>query len=259
MFDPARLVFIDETCTTTNMVRLRGRCPHGVRLIGRTPHGHWKTITFVAGLRYRAIVAPLVIDGAMNAPMFLVYLKQCLVPTLKRGDVVIMDSRPLHKAPGVREMIEAAGATLLYLPPNSPDLNPIEQALQQIDGAPTKGGRDDCSRPLAQDRSASGHLQPTRMQKLLAPCGLCSNVIGIRSLEAFSATGHRHHEPTFHPALGAGVTNKDPLSLSFPKIDNPFSVRRNNIDDARIGSSILSHVERVICSDVYYPQFVSLV
>jgi transposase len=132
MFDPARLVFIDETCTTTNMVRLRCRCPRGVRLIGRAPHGHWKTITFVAGLRYRAIVAPLVIDGAMNAPMFLAYLKQCLVPTLKRGDVVIMDNLPVHKAPGVREMIEAAGATLLYLPPYSPDLNPIEQAFSKL-------------------------------------------------------------------------------------------------------------------------------
>jgi transposase len=132
MFDPARLVFIDETCTTTNMVRLRGRCPRGVRLIGRAPHGHWKTITFVAGLRYRAIVAPLVIDGAMNTPMFLAYLKQCLVPILKRGDVVIMDNLPVHKAPGVREMIEAAGATLLYLPPYSPDLNPIEQAFSKL-------------------------------------------------------------------------------------------------------------------------------
>src|SRR6266567_2993920 len=99
MFDPARLVFIDETCTSTAMVRPRGRCPRGVRLIGYVPQGHWKTITFVAGLRHRALVAPLVLDGAMNAAMFLAYLKQCLVPTLKRGDVVIMDNLPVHKAP----------------------------------------------------------------------------------------------------------------------------------------------------------------
>jgi transposase len=107
----------------------------GIEIIfsgSRAPHGHWKTITFVAGLRYRAIVAPLVIDGAMNTPMFLAYLKQCLVPILKRGDVGIMDNLPVHKAPGVREMIEAAGATLLYLPPYSPDLNPIEQAFSKL-------------------------------------------------------------------------------------------------------------------------------
>ena len=114
------------------MVRSRGRCPRGVRLIGYVPHGHWKTITFVAGLRHRALVAPLVLDGAMNATMFLAYVEQCLVPTLKRGDVVIMDNLPVHKAPGVREMIEAAGATLLYLPPYSPDLNPIEQAFSKL-------------------------------------------------------------------------------------------------------------------------------
>jgi hypothetical protein len=100
MFDPARLVFIDETCTSTAMVRSRGRCPRGVRLIGYVPHGHWKTITLVAGLRHRALVAPLVLDGAMNATMFLAYVKQCLVPTLKRGDVVIMDNLPVHEAEG---------------------------------------------------------------------------------------------------------------------------------------------------------------
>jgi transposase len=132
MFEPSRLVFIDETSTCTNMVRLRGRSPRGVRLIGYAPQGHWKTITFVAGLRHRAIVAPFVLDGAMNAKMFLTYLQQCLVPAVKRGDIVIMDNLPVHKAPGVREMIEAVGATLLYLPPYSPDLNPIEQAFSKL-------------------------------------------------------------------------------------------------------------------------------
>ena len=132
MFDPARLVFIDETSTSTNMVRLRGRCPRGVRLIGQVPHGHWKTITFVAGLRYRAMVAPFVLDGAMDGTMFLAYVKQCLAPTLKRGDIVVMDSLPVHKVAGVKEAIEAAGATLLYLPSYSPDLNPIEQAFSKL-------------------------------------------------------------------------------------------------------------------------------
>ncbi len=132
MFDPARLVFIDETSTSTNMVRLRGRCPRGVRLISQVPHGHWKTITFVAGLRYRAIVAPFVLDGAMNGTMFLAYVNQCLAPTLKRGDIVIMDSLPVHKVSGVKEAIEGRGATLLYLPSYSPDLNPIEQAFSKL-------------------------------------------------------------------------------------------------------------------------------
>jgi transposase len=132
MFDPARLVFIDETSTSTNMVRLRGRCPRGVRLISQVPHGHWKTITFVAGLRYRAIVAPFVLDGAMNGMTFLAYVKQCLAPTLKRGDIVIMDSLPVHKVSGVKEAIEVTGASLLYLPAYSPDLNPIEQAFSKL-------------------------------------------------------------------------------------------------------------------------------
>ena len=122
MFDPARLVFIDETCTNTSMVRLHGRCPRGERLIGYAPHGYWKTITFVAGLRHRAMVAPFVLEGAMNGPMFLAYVQQCLAPTLKRGDIVVMDNLPVHKVAGVEEAIEAAGARLRYLPPYSPDV-----------------------------------------------------------------------------------------------------------------------------------------
>ena len=132
MFDPARLVFLDETATSTNMVRLRGRCPRGQRLIDHVPHAHWKTITFVAGLRSRAMVAPLVLDGPMNATAFVAYLKQCLVPTLKRRDIVMMDSLPVHKVAGVREVVEAAGAKLRYLPKYSPDLNPIEQAFSKF-------------------------------------------------------------------------------------------------------------------------------
>ena len=132
MFDPARLVFLDETSTNTSMVRLRGRCPRGERLIGYAPQGHWKTITFIAGLRHRAIVAPFVLDGAMNTTMFLAYLKQFLVPTLKRGDIVVMDNLPAHKVAGIEQAIEAAGATLLFLPPYSPDLNPIEPAFSKV-------------------------------------------------------------------------------------------------------------------------------
>jgi hypothetical protein len=97
MFDPARLVFIDETATSTNMVRLRGRCPRGERLIGRVPQGHWKTITFVAGLRHDKMVAPFVVDGPMTRAIFLGYLEHGLRPTLKRGDIVIIDNLPAHK------------------------------------------------------------------------------------------------------------------------------------------------------------------
>jgi len=132
MFDPARLVFIDETCTNTAMVRLRGRAPRGERLVGYAPHGHWRTITFVGGLRQRGMTAPFVLEGAINGPMFLAYVKQCLVPTLKRGEIVLMDHLPVHKVAGVAEAIKAAGATLIYLPKYSPDLNPIELAFSKL-------------------------------------------------------------------------------------------------------------------------------
>ena len=108
------------------------RCPRGQRLIAHVPHGHWKTITFVAGLRRRAVVAPLVLDGPMNATIFVTYLKECLAPKLKRGDVVIMDNLPVHRVAAVREVIEEAGAKLRYLPKYSPDLNPIEQAVSKL-------------------------------------------------------------------------------------------------------------------------------
>ena len=130
--DPAHLVFIDETGTSTNMVRARGRSRRGTRLVGRVPHGHWKITTFLAGLRCGEIAAPFVIDRPMNSAIFLTYVRQCLVPALKAGDIVVMDNLKPHKAAGVREAIEAAGAKLLYLPPYSPDLNPIEQAIAKL-------------------------------------------------------------------------------------------------------------------------------
>src|SRR3974377_406355 len=128
MFDPAQLVFVDEPWTSTSMGRQRGRCPRGERLIGYAPQGHWKVITFVAGLRQRAMVAPFLLEGAINGPMFLAYVKQCVVPILKLGDIVMIDNLPAHRVAGIREAIEAAGATLLYLPSYSPDFNPIEPA-----------------------------------------------------------------------------------------------------------------------------------
>ena len=126
MLDPARLVFLDETAVSTNMVRLRGRAPRGVRLVDEVPLGSWETITFVAALRHNRMVAPMVVKGAMNGEMFLAYVEQCLVPKLRRGDTVVMDNLQAHKVAGVQETIERAGATLRYLPKYSPDLNPIE-------------------------------------------------------------------------------------------------------------------------------------
>jgi transposase len=130
--DPAHLVFIDETGTSTNMVRTRGRARRGTRLVDRVPHGHWKITTFVAGLRCGEIAAPFVIDRPMNSVIFLAYVTRCLVPTLRPGDIVIMDNLKPHKAKGIREAIEAAGGKILYLPPYSPDLNPIEMAFAKL-------------------------------------------------------------------------------------------------------------------------------
>jgi transposase len=124
--DTTRLVFIDETAITTNMVRGRGRCPRGERLVSHVPQGEWKTITFIAGLRHNRMMAPMVIDGAMDGPAFLAYIEQCLGPTLRRGEIVVMDNCRVHKVAGVKEAIETRGAGLEYLPAYSPDLNPIE-------------------------------------------------------------------------------------------------------------------------------------
>ena len=114
------------------MTRLRGRAQSGERVCGLVPHGHWKTSTFVAALRHDRIAAPLVVDGPMNGTIFLEYVRPMLCPELTRGDVVILDNLASHKMTGVREAIEATGATLLYLPPYSPDLNPIEQAFAKL-------------------------------------------------------------------------------------------------------------------------------
>ncbi len=130
--DGVRFVFLDETGAATNMTRLSGWAPRGERLIDATPHGHWKTTTFVAGLRSSGIIAPLVLDGPMNGDVFRAYVEQMLAPSLAPGDVVVMDNLPAHKVTGVRKAIEAVGASLLYLPAYSPDLNPIEQLFAKL-------------------------------------------------------------------------------------------------------------------------------
>jgi len=130
--DPGKLIFIDETGCATNMIRLRGRALRGLRLRGSAPLGHWKITTFRAGLRAGGITAPMVLDGPMNGECFKAYVNQVLVPTLKPGDIVVMDNLRAHKSEDIRSAIEAAGAELRYLPPYSPDLNPIEQAFSKL-------------------------------------------------------------------------------------------------------------------------------
>ena len=130
--DPRRLVFIDETWAKTNMIRTRGWWRKGQPLIAKVPYGHWQTLTFLAALRHDRITAPCVFDGPINGERFLAYVKQFLVPTLKAGDVVIMDNLSSHKNPAVRRAIRAAGARLFFLPPYSPDLNPIEQVFAKL-------------------------------------------------------------------------------------------------------------------------------
>jgi transposase len=130
--DPARLVFIDETWASTKMGRTHGRTHRGERLRMSVPHGHWKTTTFIAGLRLSGMVAPMVIDGPINREAFEAYVNQILVPELKPGDIVVMDNLGSHKSHAVREAIAAAGAELLFLPPYSPDFNPIEKAFSKL-------------------------------------------------------------------------------------------------------------------------------
>lgn len=125
-------MFIDETWATTNMARRHGRVRRGQRLVAAVPHGHWKTTTFLAALRHDGLTAPCVFDGAINGERFRAWVEQALAPTLCPGDLVIMDNLAAHKVQGVRDAIEARGARLRYLPPYSPDLNPIEQVFAKL-------------------------------------------------------------------------------------------------------------------------------
>lgn len=127
-----RLIFLDETWATTNMTPTWGRSPKGERCLGHTPGGHWHTTTFVCALSSEGLLAPLVLDGPINGDAFLAWVEQFLVPHLRAGDIVVMDNLSSHKVAGVKPAIEDAGATLRYLPPYSPDLNPIEQVFAKL-------------------------------------------------------------------------------------------------------------------------------
>lgn len=130
--EPARLVFIDETWASTNMARRHGRCARGERLRISVPHGHWKTTTFIGALTLRGFIAPFVIDRPINRLSFETYVETVLLPELQPDDIVVMDNLSSHKGPRVREMIDSIGARLEYLPPYSPDFNPIENAFSKL-------------------------------------------------------------------------------------------------------------------------------
>lgn len=126
------MIFIDETCAKTNMTRLRGRARRGERLIDKTPHGHWKTTTLIAALGIGGVRCSTVVDGAVNTTIFEAFVEQVLVPELRPGDIVVMDNLSSHKSAKTRELIESKGAELIFLPPYSPDLNPIEMVFAKV-------------------------------------------------------------------------------------------------------------------------------
>jgi hypothetical protein len=172
--DPQRLAFIDETGASTKMARLYGRARRGRRCCAPIPHGHWKTTTFVGALRYDALTAPMVLDGPMNAAGFLAYVESVLVPTLRPGDIVAMDNLPAHKPQGVRRAIEAAGASLLYLPPYSPDprlrgdkLQSHRNGLGQTQSALEESRGPHRRRTLERHRHSPPRFHRHRMRKLL--------------------------------------------------------------------------------------------
>src|SRR5262244_2671522 len=224
MFDPARLVFIDETAANTKMVRLYGRCPRGERLIDRVPQGHWKTITFVAALRRNGMRAPCTVDGSMNGARFLAYVEQCLAPILKRKDIVMIDNLPAHKAAGIREAIEARGATLRYLPQSSPDLNPIEMPFSKLKASLRKAAERTIilCLPIAKTTSSSVRsgcfsIRPNRKSacfsngEMLPPRGLAAQrpvcrkhltqITAVLALTANSSAASRREAPLSTSAI----------------------------------------------------------
>ena len=153
------------------MARRYGRCPRGQRLLASVPWGHWKTTTFVAALRVDQITAPCVFDGPIDGASFLAYVEQCLVPTLRPGDIVVMDNLASHKVAGIKEAIEAAGAELRYLPPYSPDLNPIEQFFAKLKALLRKAAARTLDALIAAIAHALTTVHPRECENYLANQG----------------------------------------------------------------------------------------
>ena len=177
MLDPTRLIFLDECGTNTKMARLYGRSKRGERCRAAIPHGHWKTTTLVAGLSLDGVIAPMIFDGAMDGEMFAAYVRTLLVPCLRTGDIVILDNLPAHKIAEARKAIEEKGATLLFLPPYSPDFNPIEKAINQIKTSLKKTAartKEDLHAAIAK---AVDIVTPTNAQNYFHACGYQSDTI----------------------------------------------------------------------------------
>ena len=172
--DPKRLVFIDETWAKTNMTRRHGRCVRGARLVAKVPHRRWRTLTFLAALRCDRIEAPCVIDGPINGISFLAYVEQSLLPTLSTGDIVIMDNLGSHKRQAIRQLIRTAGAKLFFLPPYSPDLNPIEQVFAKLKTLLRKADERTSEATWRRIGALLDHFSPQECANYLANAGYAS-------------------------------------------------------------------------------------
>jgi transposase len=169
--DPSKLVFIDETWAKTSMARTHGYAPKGERLVEPVPHGHWCTTTFVGALTARGFVAPMVVEGAINGDLFRAYVEKVLVPELRPGDVVVLDNLGSHGVTGVREAIEGAGCRLLFLPPYSPDLNPIENAFSKLKGLLRKAAERTVERLWDRIGQLLDRFRPDECRNYFRHCG----------------------------------------------------------------------------------------
>jgi transposase len=173
--DPKRLVFIDETWAKTNMAPLRGWCRRGKRFNAKVPYGHWKTMTFLAALRHDRIDAPWVFDGPINAESFRLYVEEVLVAALKPGDIVVLDNLGSHKGKTIRDVIRAAGARLFFLPPYSPDLNPIEQVFAKLKYLLRKAAKRTVEATWRQIGALLDDFSPEECQRYLVNAGYGSS------------------------------------------------------------------------------------
>ncbi len=170
--DPTKLIFIDETWAKTNMTRLRGRCLRGQRLIAKVPHGHWKTTTLIAALDHQGMRCSMTVDGAVNREVFEAFVEKVLLAKLKSGDIVVMDNLSSHKGEGVRNRIESVGASVLFLPPYSPDLNPIvELAFSKLKQLLRSAGHRDVSKLWNDMQRMLDCIRPTDSTNFFRHCG----------------------------------------------------------------------------------------
>jgi transposase len=173
--DIEKLVFLDETWASTSMTRHCGRAPRGRRCIASAPYGHWETTTFVAGLRHNRVTAPMVLDGPIDGDSFLAWVRQFLCPTLRPGDIVILDNLPSHKVDGIETAVLGVGARLLYLPPYSPDLNPIEMLFSKLKALLRKAATRSVDALWEEIGNVLSTVSPTECTHFFAAAGYVRN------------------------------------------------------------------------------------